>query len=303
MNARTAKFCVGQGLVNIKRNKLFSIASMCTIAACIFLISIIFSIIINVNYIEKQIEQNLGVTVFFDNGITQERIDEIGEIIKADKRVEKCEYTSAEEAWESFKKNYLADASDDVAKAFADDNPLANSASYTVFLKSIEDQDTFVTSLKKIEGVRDVKHFEQAKETLSKISRLLWYVSIALIIIMLGVGIFLISNTVMIGISVRRREIKIMKLIGSTNGFVRAPFIIEGVIIGLVGSALPLILIRIVYSKFISFVMTKFGFMASSFSFASAREIFMILVPLGLGIGAGIGLIGSVLSIRKHLKV
>ena len=299
MNARTAKFCVGQGLVNIKRNKLFSIASMCTIAACIFLISVIFSIIINVNYIEKQVEQNLGVTVFFDNGLSQERIDEIGEIIKADKRVEKCEYTSAEEAWKSFKENYLADAGDDVAKAFANDNPLANSASYTVFLKTIEEQDAFVTSLKKVEGVRDVKHFQQAKETLSKISRLLWYVSIALIIIMLGVGIFLISNTVMIGISVRRREIKIMKLIGSTNGFVRAPFIIEGVIIGLVGSIVPLVLIRIVYSKFISFVMTKFGFMASSFSFASAREIFMILIPLGLGIG----FIGSVLSIRKHLKV
>lgn len=303
MNARTAKFCVGQGLVNIKRNKLFSIASMCTIAACIFLISVIFSIIINVNYIEKQVEQNLGITVFFDNGISQEQIDAIGDIIKADKRVEKYEYTSAEEAWEGFKKKYLADASDDVAKAFANENPLANSASYTVFLNTIEDQDAFVASLKKVEGVREVKHFQQAKETLSKISRLLWYVSIALIIIMLGVGIFLISNTVMIGISVRRREIKIMKLIGSTNGFVRAPFIIEGVIIGLVGSTIPLILIRVVYSKFISFVMTKFGFMASSFSFAPAREIFMILVPLGLGIGAGIGFIGSILSIRKHLKV
>ena len=154
-----------------------------------------------------------------------------------------------------------------------------------------------------MEGVREVKHFEQAKETLAKISRLLWYVSIALIIIMLGVGIFLISNTVMIGISVRRREIKIMKLIGSTNGFVRAPFIIEGVIIGLVGSTLPLILIRVVYSKFISFVMIKFGFMTSSFTFASAHDIFVILVPLGLGIGAGIGFIGSILSIRKHLKV
>lgn len=303
MNARTAKFCVGQGLVNIKRNKLFSIASMCTIAACIFLISIIFSIIINVNYIEKQVEQNLGITIFFDNGLSQEKIDAIGEIIKADKRVEKYEYTSAEEAWEGFKEKYLADAGDDVAKAFANENPLANSASYTVFLNTIEDQDAFVASMKKVEGVREVKHFQQAKETLSKISRLLWYVSIALIIIMLGVGIFLISNTVMIGISVRRREIKIMKLIGSTNGFVRAPFIIEGVIIGLVGSTIPLILIRVVYSKFISFVMTKFGFMASSFSFASAKEIFMILVPLGLGIGAGIGFIGSILSIRKHLKV
>jgi cell division transport system permease protein len=251
---------------------------------------------------EKQMEQNLGVTVFFDKGLSQEGIDAIGEVIKADKRVENYEYTSAEEAWENFKNSYFAE-DPELAEAFANDNPLANSASYTVFLNNIEDQDSFVESIQKVDGVRKVKHSEQAKETLSKISRLLWYVSIALIIILLGVGIFLISNTVMIGISVRKREIKIMKLIGSTNGFVRAPFIIEGVIIGLVGSAIPLIIMRIVYSKFISFVMGKFGYMASSFSFASARDIFMILMPVGLGIGAGIGFIGSILSIRKHLKV
>ena len=302
MNGRTAGYCVKQGLINIKRNKLFSIASIGTIAACIFLIGIIFSIIINVNFMEKQVEQNLGVTVFFDKGLSQEGINAIGEVIKADQRVDKYEYTSAEDAWKEFQKKYFEE-DPDLAKAFANDNPLADSASYTVFLKDIEQQDAFVNSISKVEGVRKVKHSEQAKETLSKVSRLLGYVSVALIIILLGVGIFLISNTVMIGISVRRREIKIMKLIGSTNGFVRAPFIIEGVIIGLVGSAIPLIILRVVYGKIIAFVMSKFGVMASSMSFASVGDIFVILVPMGLGIGAGIGLIGSVLSIRKHLKV
>jgi cell division transport system permease protein len=94
-----------------------------------------------------------------------------------------------------------------------------------------------------------------------------------------------------------------MKLIGSTNAFVRAPFIIEGIIIGLVGSVIPLILIRVIYDKLVSFVVSKFGVMASSISFASVHEIFAILIPMGLGIGAGIGLIGSILSLRKHLKV
>ena len=297
MNARTTGYCINQGLVNIKRNKLFSIASIGTIAACIFLIGIIFSIIINVNFMEKQVEQNLGVTVFFDKGLNQEGIDAIGEVIKADKRVDKFEYTSADEAWNAFQKSYFAE-DPDLAKAFTNDNPLANSASYTVFLK-----DAFVKSISAVQGVRKVKHSEQAKETLSKVSRLLGYVSVALIVILLGVGIFLISNTVMIGISVRRHEIKIMKLIGSTNSFVRAPFIIEGVIIGLVGSMIPLVILRLVYGKAIAFIMSKFGVMASSISFASVSAIFVILVPMGLGIGAGIGLIGSILSIRKHLKV
>ena len=94
-----------------------------------------------------------------------------------------------------------------------------------------------------------------------------------------------------------------MKLIVSTNCFVRAPFIIEGVIIGLVGSAIPLVILRVIYERLISFVMSKVGVMASSISFATVGEIFGVLVPLGLGIGAGIGLVGSFLSIRKHLKV
>ena len=194
-------------------------------------------------------------------------------------------------------------ANPELAKAFANDNPLADSASYTVFLKNIDEQDAFVNSISKVQGVRKVKHSEQAKEALSKFSKLLGYVSIALIVILLGVGIFLISNTVMIGITVRRHEIKIMKLIGSTNGFVRAPFIIEGVIIGLVGSAIPLVILRVIYERLIAFVMSKVGVMASSISFATVGEIFGVLVPLGLGIGAGIGLVGSFLSIRKHLKV
>ncbi|MFR4318565.1 MAG: permease-like cell division protein FtsX [Eubacterium sp.] len=142
-------------------------------------------------------------------------------------------YTSADKAWEGFKDDYFGD-DPELAQGFANDNPLADSASYTVFLKNIEDQDAFVEKIQKVDGVRKVKHSEQAKETLSNVAKLLGYVSVALIVILLGVGIFLISNTVMIGISVRRHEIKIMKLIGSTNSFVRAPFVIEGVVIGLV---------------------------------------------------------------------
>ena len=283
MNTRTANYCLKQGFVNIKRNKLFSLASIGTIAACTFLIGVIFTIIINVNFMEKKVEQQVGVTIFFNEGLSQQGIDDIGKTIKSDSRVKSYEYTSAEQAWESFKKNYFKD-NPDLAEGFSKENPLANSASYTVYLNSINDQKAFATAMEKVQGVRQVK-------------------SIALIIILLGVGIFLISNTVMIGISVRRHEIKIMKLIGATNSFVRAPFIIEGVTIGLLGSIIPLVIIRLVYDKLIDLIMTKFGVLGNSIPFASVHQIFLVLVPLGLGIGAGIGLIGSIVSMRKHLKV
>ncbi len=302
MSLTTAKYCFNQGVINIKRNKLFSLASIGTIAACVFLIGVMFALIINVTHIEKQLEQKVGVSIFFSYDIQQDGIDRIGKEIKEDKRVKDITFTPAEVAWENFKKDYFKDYPE-LAEGFEDDNPLAKSSSYTVYLKNIEEQDEFVETAKKIKGVRLVRNSQQAKEILSSFNKLLGYVSLALIIILLGVGIFLISNTVMIGISVRQQEIKIMKLIGSTNGFVRAPFIIEGVIIGLVGSIIPLVVIRFGYTSLINLIMNKFGVMASSFSLASVNAIFAVLLPLSLGIGAGIGFIGSILSIRKHLKV
>lgn len=301
MSARSAGYCFKQGLVNIKRNKLYSMASIGTVAACIFLISVILAIIINVNFMEKKLEQKVGVTVYFEKNIVQDKIDEIEKIIKENKQVKSIKFTSAKEAWDEFQKDYFKE-DPDLASGFKK-NPLANSASFTIYLKNIKSQDAFVKAVKKIDGIRKVKQSKKAKTTLTKLEKLLGYSSIVLIVILLGVGIFLISNTVMIGISVRSKEIKIMKLIGSTNSFVRAPFVIEGVMIGLIGSVIPLAVLVIVYSKLIGLVINKFGVFARSIPFAPQSLVFAILIPVGLGIGVGIGLIGSFFSIRKHLKV
>ena len=297
MNARTTGFCLKQGLINIKRNKLFSLASIGTIAACVFLISVILAIIINVNYMETYVEQKVGINIFFEKGISQENIQSIGEVLKSNGKVKEFTYTSAEQAWENFKQDYFGEHPE-LAEGFKDDNPLADSASYKVFLNNIEDQQSFVEEMQKVEGVREVQYSSTTQNALSNIGKLLGYASAALIVIL-----FLISNMVMIGISVRKQEIKIMKLIGATNRFVRAPFILEGVVIGVIGSVLPLILMRVAYSRVVEAIMNRFGVLGNNIPFARAHEVFAILIPLGLGIGVGIGLIGSAISIRKHLKV
>ena len=302
MNARTTGFCLKQGLINIKRNKLFSLASIGTIAACVFLISVILAIIINVNYMETYVEQKVGINIFFEKGISQENIQSIGEVLKSNGKVKEFTYTSAEQAWENFKQDYFGEHPE-LAEGFKDDNPLADSASYKVFLNNIEDQQSFVEEMQKVEGVREVQYSSTTQNALSNIGKLLGYASAALIVILLGVGIFLINNMVMIGISVRKQAIKIMKLIGATNRFVRAPFILEGVVIGVIGSVLPLILMRVAYSRVVEAIMNRFGVLGNNIPFARAHEVFAILIPLGLGIGVGIGLIGSAISIRKHLKV
>jgi cell division transport system permease protein len=139
--------------------------------------------------------------------------------------------------------------------------------------------------------------------TLSDFNRLISYVSAGIILILLCVAVFLISNTVSVGISVRREEIAIMKLIGATDFLVRAPFVVEGMVIGLVGAFIPLALLYFLYGKIILYISEKFNFIGSILDFVAAEELFRTLVPIAVILGIGIGFVGSFATVRKHLKI
>lgn len=302
MKISTFFYSLKQGIINIKRNKLYSLASIGTITACIFLIGLFYAVVINLQHIVKNAEEQVNITIFFDKGTDQERIDEIGEIIKKRIEVESISFKSAQEAWDEFKKLYFGDK-EEMAEGFKSKNPLANSASYTVFLNDLEMQDTFVAYMETIEGVRQVNYSSTAAGMLTDFGRLIGLVSAAIIIILLGVGIFLISNTVMIGITVRKEEIGIMKLMGATDYFVRAPFLVEGVVIGLVGAAIPIVILFFIYREVVGYIIGQFQSISTIVNFISVNEVFKLLVPIALIIGAGIGMLGSMITIRKHLKV
>ena len=244
------------------------------------------------------------MTVFFNEDADQATIDEIGTEIQAKKDIVKeCKYVSADETWENFAKQYF-EGKEEYKDGFKpNDNPLATSAHYEVYVYQVETQDALADYIRSLDGVREVKQAEGATTTLSTMNRVIGYVSIAIILILLAVSVFLISNTVTIGISVRKEEIGIMKLIGATNLFVRAPFLIEGILIGLVGAAIPLGLLYVVYNRVISYVMTEFSVLANFMAFMPVSAVFRILLPVGLILGMGIGLVGSIFTIRKHLKV
>lgn len=281
---------------------MFSLASIATMSACIFLFGLFFSIVVNFQSIVKEAESGVAVTVFFDAGIEQEKIDNIGAEI--DKRVEVSEkkFVSAEEAWESFQKDYF-EGNEDMAAGFINDNPLANSAHYEIYMNDISMQQSLVTYLESLDGVREVKSSDVAANTLSDFNRLLGYISAGIILILLCVAVFLISNTVTVGIAVRREEIAIMKLIGATDYFVRAPFIVEGILIGLIGSALPLGVLYVMYRNIIGYIGDKFHWLSGIMNFLPVDTVFSTLVPVGLLLGVGIGFLGSRFTIRKHLKV
>ncbi len=302
MRISTFFYSVKQGIVNIWRNKMFSLASMATMAACIFLFGLFYSIVTNFQSMVKDAESGVAVTVFFDNGISQEQIDQIGDMIKKRAEVSDIEYISAEDAWNDFKDIYF-DGNEEAASSFANDNPLANCASYEIYMNDISMQSTLVTYLESVDGVREVKQSEVVANTLTDFNKLIGYISVGIILILLCVAVFLISNTITVGISVRREEIGIMKLIGATDYFVRAPFVVEGILIGLIGSAIPLGLLYVLYGKVIVYIADKFKFISSMMNFLPVNQVFHTLVPVALILGVGIGFIGSRFTIRKHLKV
>lgn len=302
MRFSTFFYTIKQGLKSIWRNKMFSLASIATMTACIFLFGLFFIIVVNFQSMVKEAESGVAVTVFFDEDITDEKIEEIGDLIRARVEVSRIEYTSPEEAWESFKDIYF-NGNEEVAESFANDNPLATCASYSIYMNDISMQKTLVTYLKSVEGIRQVNQSEIVANTLSDFNKLIGYISSGIILILLGVAIFLISNTIMVGISVRKEEIAIMKLIGATDYIVRAPFVVEGVVIGLIGAAIPLGILYVLYGEIVVYIGENFSFIGSMMQFLTVDQVFDTLLPIGMILGVGIGYLGSHITTRKHLRV
>ncbi|MBQ1207303.1 MAG: permease-like cell division protein FtsX [Lachnospiraceae bacterium] len=304
MRISTFFYCVGQGLKNIFRNIWYSLASVGTMAACIFLFCLLYSVVINVGYMTVRMESMVGITVFFDEKLTEQDILALGEKIKRDRadEVASMTYTSAEQAWENFKDEYFAGAPE-LAEGFAGDNPLADSASYEIYLKEAHMQEDFVAWLEAQEGVRRVNYSSLTAEGLTAFRNVLAIVSLALIGVLLCVSVFLIGNTVSAAIVKRKEEIWIMRWIGAENSMIRAPFVIEGLLIGLIGSAIPLIGTWYGYELVVELALEKLTVFAGLLAFLPAEEVFRVLTPVGLGLGVGMGLVGSRASVRRHLRV
>lgn len=299
MGVNTFFYSLKQGIKNIKRNRMFSLASIGTIAACLFLFGIFYFVVVNFRYMIETAETSVGVTVFFDKGISEENILKIGDQLRSREEVNEVVYVSAEETWENYKEKHL---SKELAETFGEDNPLADSASLSVYLNDVAKQEQLVKYIEEIVGVRQVNHSESIADTFKTFRTVASYVGAGIIIILLAVAIFLISNTVTMGIAVRKEEISIMKLIGAKRSFISAPFVVEGIIIGMIGSLLPITFLYFIYHRIISYITERYLNIFRSFSFIEVGDIFRTLIPVSLGIGIGIGFVGSYMTVRKHLK-
>lgn len=297
----TFGYGIRHGMKNIVQNRLFSLAAVGTIATCLFLLGIFYALISNFQNMIYNAESNVGITVFFDKGISGQQIDGIKEEILACKTVEKVVYISAEEAWEKFQKEMYED-DEKIEDTFGGENPLKDSASFEVYLSDVSNQESIIHLIRKIDGVRKVNGSNTVASSLTNFNMLVTYVSASIIILLLFVSLFLISTAVATGVRVRRDEISIMRYIGATDMFIKMPFWIEGIVIGVIGAVLPLILLWFLYARMVQFILVHFSVISQWLVFVDTAEEFKTLVPLFLLVGVGIGFLGSAMSVSRHLR-
>ena len=298
---RNLFFLIGRGFRNIFKNPMTSFFSLLIMVTTIFLFCASYATLINIRSVVRQAEDSVGITVFFDEGLSEAEIRRIGEGIGAKKEVARMVYTSAEDAWENFKDIYFKD-NEELAEGFIDDNPLANSASYEVFLTNIADQQDFVEYLEGLDGVRKVNASNLLAEGLSNLGRIIEAVTIAVVTVLLIISVMLISNSISVAIAMRKDEIHVMRYIGATNRFIRFPFVLEGMILGLIGAAIPLAVVWYFYDPVVHDLSKRLMAFGTLLSFLKRGEVFRTLLPVALLLSMGIGVVGSIFSMRRHLK-
>lgn len=298
MRINTLFYCMKQGIRNIFKNKWFTLASVATISACLFLFGLFYSILSNFQHVMKNVEERVPVSALLEAGVSNERVEEISGMISRRLEVKELFYVNANETWEQFAEEMnFGDVS------FFTENPLEECAHFDIYMNDVSSQSELVSYLESIEGVRKVNQSALTAQTLTGVNAIIGYVSIGIILILFLVSVFLISNTVTIGISVRKEEIQIMKYIGATDFFTRAPFVIEGIVIGFVGSLIPLVAVYFIYNEAMMYVAGRFPFLSQIFEFLPVGTVFSTLVPVCIAIGVGIGFLGSFTTVRKHLSV
>ena len=305
MKIRSIRVCLKQGLQGIWRNRLMVLASVCTVSACLFILGIVYCLVANVQQFADDLDDSLGIIAFLSENVSEESVPALVEQIRGMEGVKDVTYVSADEAWQSFKESMGFDdqLGEDTIAQLDQDNPLANSVSLEIYLYEAADQNDFVAQLQTMPQIRSIRYAAETADVLANLSSMITWGGMALILLLVFIAILLISNTIKLSVFVRRTEIGIMKYIGAKDSFVKIPFVVEGMIIGVLGAVLPAILIYFSYGSIVNIVMQQFSTFTQLIHFISANTILIQLIPIFLAVGIVVGVLGSTLSLRKYLKV
>ena len=299
MRYNVLTYLIGEGISNIFKNKKQAATSFGTMCVIMIFFGICFMLVGNFNNFIKQVESVQGIQVYITKGATDDEVKTLGEQIKALNGVNTVEFVSKEEGLQHMKdkfgeKSYLLDIYDE-------SNVIPDS--YVVTLTDLSLSSTVQTEINELQNVKKITSSDETAETLVRIAKGVKIGSYIIIIALVCVSVFIISNTIKLTVYARRKEISIMKYVGATNSFIRWPFVVEGIIIGIISGAISLAIIAGLYiaiSQNVGFVsfLSKIGLSLLDFS-----DMFNLIFIVYLGLGVGIGILGSSLSMRKYLKV
>jgi cell division transport system permease protein len=296
---RNFKYYLEEALRSFARNKLMTLTSIATVAACLFIVIASYTIATNVNFTLSYIETSVGVTIFVEDDLTEAQVDILYESITAMEYVASVTFIAPDESLKNLAET-LGDV-DGILMTLLYDNPLRRS--FSIYLTDIRFQREIVETLRNLYGVANMREASAVTDILITANNFVGIFSLVIILILGVLAIIIITNTIKLTVNNRRNEIIIMRYIGATEWFIKWPFVIEGVVIGIVGAMIPIAITWFGYSHLISSV-SYFGYEDSltwPFPFLTATDIFPILAPVTIILGAVMGLLGSISSMRKYL--
>lgn len=297
MKFRIFKNIVKQGFQGMWRNRGMGLASVGSITAVLIILGIVLIMILSINNVVVETKNKFDeIQIFLEDDITDEQLDYIEEQAKENEGVLSVIYQSKEQALEIMKEDWGENAY--LLEGF-ETNPLPDS--FIVKLKGIEYADSVVNKVQELEGIDEVKYYKDIIEKLVLMANYVRGGGLIITAILIVVSIFIISNTIKITVTARQREINIMKYVGATNGYIRGPFIIEGVLFGLIGAVLSILIVNYGYRYFFNTVNDRLYVLFTVYlvpPVALIKDLSIIFISIGMGIGA----LGSLVSLKRFLN-
>ncbi len=296
MKIRGLRYSFTEAFKNIFSNGWMTLASIFTVIASLLVLGVFLTLTINVNHMVNNIQDSYEVVVFVDEKVNDDGVEAIGEKIKKISNISEVKLTTSEERLENLKDKMGNDA--DKLDRYEDDNPLRDM--YRVTLEDLSLSESTIEEIEEIDGIAKIQRNEEAVNKLVTIARYIQNFSLWIILALAIVSIFIISNTIKLTVYTRRKEINIMKFVGATDWFIRWPFIIEGIFIGILGAGIS---IGLILGGYVLLNSVLSSLEVAFISLLPLNDLAWIIVGSSLGLGAILGGIGSFISVRKHLNV
>ena len=301
MNPKKISYIFRQAFKSMWRNRMMGFASIGSVTAVLVILGFILVIVLNVNNMAMVAKETFDqIAVYVLEGVEEEQIVELGKSFRKIDGVMGVAYQTKDYALEKVREDWGDDA---YLLQDLRNNPFPNT--YVVQLSDVSKADEVIAKLETFEGVEKVRYYQDAVNSLIKISDFVKRLGIAVILILLLISIFIISNTIKITVLNRQREIELMQYIGATNGYVRGPFIIEGIMLGLMGSIVAILIIMLGYNYSINYLAGRYIALISGMSgyLVGIEMVINDLIIIFMTIGIGIGILGSLVSLKKFLSI